>query len=277
MSAVARTVCAVVLPRPGHGGAGPVLAALRAQSRAPDETVVVDQRASGVALSGALGSGSEWLWLLDGDAVPEPRALEHLVAALDAAKALPAPVLLTGKVLAPDGSLDPRSLPVAEVVRSDLVVGAVGRRLLAVRVARRGSLLVHRRAFERPPGAAACAPLDDDLAWTAGLLKHEPGLLVPASVAVRTGPAWGGATPAGSEHTRAGAYASRAELGRWLRLLSGDALAPRERAWFGFRLAELALATARTRLSRLTESRRELRWRRWLRRRRWTRWTRRRR
>ncbi len=190
--------------------------------------VVVDPGATPGALRPALEGGAQWLWLLDAGVVPDPRALEHLLAATAAADGLPAPVLVTSRVLTPDGSLDPSSQPVAEVGRSDLVVAAVGRHLLAVRVARRGSLLVHRRAFQQGPATAGHSRLEDDLAWTAGLLRDELGLMAPASVAVRA---------------RRGQ--SRAELARWWRLLAAGALAPRERPWFAFRLAELALASAR--------------------------------
>ena len=168
--------------------------------------------------------------------VPEPDALESLLAEvepLDTPDGPVHPVLLAGRVVTGAGALDPGSLPVAEVVRGDLVVAAYDRRLVALRLARRGSLLVHRRAFEGALAPTAGTLLEDDLAWTARLLRHELGLLVPASVVVR---ALGGAParpPAAS-----------------LRLLTGDALAPRERPWFAFRMAEDGVAAARARLRR---------------------------
>jgi hypothetical protein len=139
------------------------------------------------------------------------------------------PVLLSSRVVTADGGLDAGALPVAEVVRGDLVVAAYDRRLVALRLARRGSLLLHRSALE---AAAPFAPRED-LAWTARLLRTELGLLVPASVAVRA---------EGAEPARPATAA--------LRLLSGDALAPREKPWFAFRLAEEGVAAARARLRR---------------------------
>ena len=189
-----------------------------------------------VALRAALADGVQWLWLLDGSVAPEPDALARLLEALeplDTPGGPVPPVLLASTVVTAAGRLHPGSVPVPEVARGDLVVAAYDRRLVALRLARRGSLLVHRRAFEDPPTLAAGSPLDDDLAWSARLLRHELGLLVPASRVVRSA---GGGPARGP--------------GPGLRLLTGDALAPRERPWFAFRLAEEGAAAVRGRLVR---------------------------
>lgn len=99
---------------------------------------------------------------------------------------------------------------------------------MALRLARHGSLLVHRRAFAGDPPPWAGAPFWDDLVWSASLLRDELGVLVPQSVVVREA---GGPRPS--------------RVGPALRLLTGDALAPRERPWFAFRLAEEAIAAVR--------------------------------
>jgi hypothetical protein len=224
----AESVCAVVLPAEGHDAPGLTIDALEHQSRAPDEVVVAGGRE---ALRTALEGDSTWFWLLDGSVAPEPSALERLLEVLQHPDSMPAPVLLASKVLAPDGSLDRGSLPVPEVHRRDLVVAAVERRLVALRVARRGSLLVHRRGFETWGLPRARSPGYDDLAWTARLLRHEPGLLVPASVVVRV---------AASEQVEPGG--GRMELSSRLRLIIGGALEPRQKPWFAYRLAEDALA-----------------------------------
>ena len=52
----------------------------------------------------------------------------------------------------------------------DLVVAVFAGRLLPVRLARRGSLLVNRRGFERC-GLPRTVFFGDDLVWTARLLK----------------------------------------------------------------------------------------------------------
>jgi rhamnopyranosyl-N-acetylglucosaminyl-diphospho-decaprenol beta-1,3/1,4-galactofuranosyltransferase len=209
-------VCAVVAPDAAEAGRREVLAGLERQRRPPD------------ALAPA--PDCEWLWLLDGTAVPEPDALAALLEALEAHDALPEPVLLASKVVGPDGSPHPAALPVPAVGR-DLTVAAVRRRLLAIRAARPGSLLVHRGGIERcgpPPGGG------DDLVWSARVLRDGFGALVPGSVAVRATP---GAPP-------------RVSVRGWARLLVGDALTPREKPWFAFRLAEDAWAGARGRAGR---------------------------
>lgn len=179
-------------------------------------------------------NGAEWLWLLDESVRPEEDALDALLEAarepLDTPDGPESPILLASRVVTAGGELDPGSLPVPEVHRGDLVVAAYDRRLVALRLARRGSLLVHRRAFEGVASSSDGAPFDDDLRWTARLLRHELGLLVPASVVVRDA----GCAPA-------------SRVGPALRLLTGDALAPRERPWFAFRLAQAGLAAVRRR------------------------------
>jgi len=218
----------VVFPAGPGTEVGATVAALGRQTRAPDRVEVLD-RADRVPR--AMAGECEWLWLLDGGTLPQPGALEQLLAALE--RADPAPVLLSSKVERPDGSLDERSLPIPEVFRADQALAALERRALAVRIARRGSLLVRRRALA---DFSAASPLRDDIGWTARLLKHEPGLMVPASVVVR---------PPGG---RAG---GRAEVAAWLRLAGGDAIEPRERPWFAFRAADRAWAQLRGRAAGL--------------------------
>ena len=217
----------------GAGGAGwrdRTLAALERQSRPPDGVVCVERPAGSRE---ARAGDFAWLWLLDEGTAPEPDALERLLDALDDLGPLPMPVLLASQVVGPDGSVDRRSLPVPAVAR-ELVVGAVGRRLLAIRAARRGSILVARGGIERCGLPRPDRP-GDDLVWTARLLRRDPGLLVPASL-VRRGSV-----------DRAAALVSPAG---WARLLFGGALRPGEKPWFAFRLAEEALAEIRGGASR---------------------------
>ena len=161
----------------------------------------------------------EWIWLLDAGVVPEADALERLLAAADGADN----ALIASKVLAPDGTLDPSSAPVPEVHNGERVLSALARKQVALRVARRGSLLVRRDALEASGGVAN---FDRDLEWTARLLADYPGVLEPRSIAVRV----------------AGDVPSTRPIDA-LRLLS--ALEPKERLWFAAHLAEQALATRR--------------------------------
>jgi hypothetical protein len=187
------------------GGQG-ALEAIGDQTRAPDEL-----------MTGAdLDLQADWFWLVDRSTAPEPTALERLLEARDLLGSLTPPVLLASKIVTPDGSPDPGSLPIPQILDPDLAVAACERHLLSIRVARRGSLLVHRSGLPRDGS-------DRDLEWTARLLRDAPGFLVPQSVAVRTS-------------------VRRSEAAPLLRLVLSDALAPREKPWFAGRLAETALA-----------------------------------
>lgn len=232
------SVRALVFPAEDGEGVEPTLEALERQTVQPDEVVEI-RHAAGFedAIYGALGGGTEWLWLLDGSVAPQPEALELLLGALGAVDALPAPVLLASKVVTPDGALDPRALPVPHVFDPDLVVAVFDRRLLPVRLARRGSLLVNRRGFERCSlPRTGSVFFGDDLVWAARLLKPEPGLLVPTSVAVRR-----------PMSDRAAERWRRASVAAGLRLLLSDGLNPGEKPWFAGRLAEELLAVLRPR------------------------------
>ena len=102
------TVAAVIPTRSRLAGLQAAVAALRSQTRLPDEIVVVDnESADGTAawlatqpdltaralhdstgapggfqagIDAALDAGHEWIWLIDDDCVPEPAALAELLA-----------------------------------------------------------------------------------------------------------------------------------------------------------------------------------------------------
>jgi hypothetical protein len=158
-----------------------------------------------------------WVWLVDPAVAPEDDALDRLLAARDDLGHLPEPVMLASRVLTASGAYDPAFAPVFNVRNPDLAVAAVERRLVSLRVLRPGSLLVRRHAG---------LPTGDGLEWSARLLRHEPGYLVPASVAMSRGAAlpW---------------FRGRVDL------LLGDALDTYEKPWFAFRLIEGAAAAAR--------------------------------
>lgn len=195
------SVCAVVT--------GP---APEGQTHEPDHRVAADQ-----GTAAALATRATWFWLLDGSATPGPRALELLLEPLGRLGPLPEPVLLASRLR---GGGESEWLPVPRLADPELTVAAFERRLLPVRIARGGSLLVRRRAVE-----AFGLPVDT-LHWTARLLKHESGLLVPASVAIRSVPA-------------------PADLGARLRLLGSGALRRREKALFALRLSGGVVAVGR--------------------------------
>lgn len=202
------------------------------------EAVIPTQGAPAPALAAALpealATGAEWIWVLDGHAVPEPGALEALLAVADPPGSLPAPALLASRVSRPDGSLHPDALPWPEIFEKEITTAAVGHRLVSLRAARPGSLLVRADAVRRHGlPRADFVSHGEILEWTARLLRDERGYLVPTSVALR----------ADRDSPN-----PRRELRNRARMLRGDTWGREEKLWFGFLLAQDAVkaATGRT-------------------------------
>lgn len=161
---------------------------------------------------------------MDAHATPARDALAELLAPLTDAAPLADPVLISSKVVTRDGRLDDVAPPWPRLLAREQAIAGAERRLAALRAARYGSLLVHRRAVERhgvprPDFAGA----GDDLEWTARVLRDEPGFLAPRSVAVRTG----GGRPDAAAFVR-----------NRVRILRGDGWRGQEKAWFAFLFAQ---------------------------------------
>lgn len=217
-------VIAVILPAAG-AEANPTVEAVARQSRPADRIVVA-------GAGDPLPTDSEpdsWVWLLESGVAPEPGALETLLDAAAAMNASPAPVLLASKVVTPSGALDPASEPVAEVHTPRRLLAALEHRVVSLRVARGGSLLVRGRALRDAGVTDAAAAAERDLEWTAQLLGRELGVLVPGSVVVRPQPA--------VQRAR--------QIASTIRLLAR--LEGRERLWFAVHLGERAQAARRAR------------------------------
>jgi GT2 family glycosyltransferase len=209
----AETVCAVVVTYDRRDLLIACLGALRAQTRAVDRIVVVDNASSDgtpellraehpdvdlVALDANRGSsggfeagmrhahaiGFDWLWLMDDDTIATPTALEELLAAparLDGAA--PAPALLTSKVVWSDGTLHPMTAPGPDRTRWDGVAAAAAQRLLALRSTTFVSLLVSRAAVDAHGFPDPRFFIwSDDIEYTGRILRRDAGYLVTASV-----------------------------------------------------------------------------------------------
>ena len=136
----------------------------------------------------AHADGADWLWLVEGDAVPDPEALEALAAVAADHGDLPAPALVAGRVLAADGRIDPGSAPWIPLLDRITVIDAARRKLVSLRMARWGSLLVRREALARHGLPSAQLTAADDLEWTARLLLDERGYLAPRAISRRPAP-----------------------------------------------------------------------------------------
>jgi hypothetical protein len=204
-----------------------VVSAVEAQSRAPG---LVIAEPVGLAAAVAVGTmtDAEWLWLLDGTAVPASGALEAL---LDAAAGVSA-ALLSGRVLDPDGNLDRSSPPRHVIYATDVSVAAAERHLVQLRAAGSGSVLIRREMAGIPTPRPPARPPWDMFEFSARILRNpsHTGYLVPGSLATRSQAL--GADPISE-----------------LRALAGGAWTPREKLREGFlltrRLAQSAVSSRR--------------------------------
>ena len=205
------TVCAVVVTYNRVELLRECLEAVTGQTRAPDAVLVVDnastdgtremvreafpaaellalpenQGSSGgfhEGMKAAAARGVDWLWVMDDDTIPHPDALEQL---LSARGDFPDAAMFASKVLWTNGELHPMNWPGLDPRDMDDFVGAIERRALRIRANTFPSLLVRREAVERygPPRKGFWI-WSDDIDFTQRILRHEPGYMIPRSVAV---------------------------------------------------------------------------------------------
>jgi GT2 family glycosyltransferase len=190
------------------------LAAVTAQTRAPDAVIVVDNAstdgtaaavrvryptvrlaeltcniggaggfAAGLAL--ALADAADLVWLMDDDTVPEPGALAALLAARAGYAPRP-PALVASRVLWTDGRAHPMNTPRAKPFATGAERRAAGAvQCLPVRSASFVSILVDGAVCrERGLPQAGYFLWNDDFEFTTRLLRGQAGLLCPASLVV---------------------------------------------------------------------------------------------
>jgi GT2 family glycosyltransferase len=192
------------------------LEAVVGQTRAPDVVLVLDNASSdgtaemveerfpGVGLirrdtntGGAAGYHDvlrraveddrhfDWVWSLDDDTIPRPDALERLLDVGEDPGTQPPPMLLASKVVWTDGAMHPMNHPIPRVRELERFVEGASRGLVEVRAATWISLLIRREAIERYGLPHLHYFIwSDDIEWTARVLRHERGYLVPGSVAL---------------------------------------------------------------------------------------------
>jgi GT2 family glycosyltransferase len=120
---------------------------------------------------------------MDDDTIPRPDALERLLAAREGLPEPPA--LLASRVEWTDGRLHPMNLPRVDDRDRERLLDAALRSLVPIRWSTFPSLLIRRDVVERfGPPRKAFFIWSDDLDFTARVLRHEPGYVVPDSVAV---------------------------------------------------------------------------------------------
>jgi hypothetical protein len=191
--------------------------------------------------------GADWLWLLDGSVRPRADTLAELLDAAGGHGDLPEPSLLASLAVTEGGAPAEDHAPWFRRGETDLALRAVTRRLLPVRAAQGGSLLVRTAAARAvgPPPAHVARPVAA-LEWTSRVLRGRVGYLVTASLV-------DAATPGIDAPARAQALAA---------MLAGHGVDPRERLWLAAEGADalrrrpsLAPALARAALSARRASR----------------------
>jgi GT2 family glycosyltransferase len=206
------TTCAVVVTYNRRALLEECLQAVSAQTAPPDEIIVVDNASTdGTAamvrerfphvrletltanVGGAGGfhrglelghaRGHDWIWLMDDDTIPAPRALEAL---LDGVRRAPErPAMVASQVRWTDGSLHPMNEPHARWRETGRLVEAAAHGLVLIRSNTFVSLLVARETVDRCGlPQAEYFVWGDDAEYTWRALRHAPGYLVPESVVV---------------------------------------------------------------------------------------------
>ncbi|MHB1043224.1 MAG: glycosyltransferase family 2 protein [Eubacteriales bacterium] len=129
--------------------------------------------------------GYEWLWLMDDDTIATSTALSFLLDALRKFENEQSPVILASKVIWKDGSIHPMNMPTIKVSDSELLLNAAEKKVVSIRSTSFVSLLLHRHCIEYYGLPIADYFIwNDDVEFTARILKNGFGVLVPSSVVV---------------------------------------------------------------------------------------------
>jgi rhamnopyranosyl-N-acetylglucosaminyl-diphospho-decaprenol beta-1,3/1,4-galactofuranosyltransferase len=197
------------------------LAAVHAQSQAPDAVIVVDNAstdetaaavrrhypaatlarlarntggaggfACGMAL--ALADGADLVWLMDDDTVPERHALRALLEARGRHPGRP-PAVVASRVIWTDGRAHPMNTPRAKPFAGQAErAAAAATGCVPIRSASFVSILIDAGlSRERGLPQADYFLWNDDFEYTTRLLRGQAGLLCPASVVVHKTAAFG--------------------------------------------------------------------------------------
>lgn len=147
------------------------------------ETNVGSSGGYAMGIERAHAAGVEWIWTLDDDSIAEPDALQAL---LDAAAKFPTrPSILASKVVWTDGTLHPMNIQKPKLYNAEEQFMAAERATMSIRFSSFVSMLIHRSAVDRHGLPIAGYFLwNDDVEYSARILRRELGVLVPASVVV---------------------------------------------------------------------------------------------
>jgi rhamnopyranosyl-N-acetylglucosaminyl-diphospho-decaprenol beta-1,3/1,4-galactofuranosyltransferase len=132
----------------------------------------------------AYDDGADWLWIMDDDTIASPTALSSLLAAQAAFPPALRPWLLASRVVWEDGRLHPMNLvAVKQRYHREYLWSAAHRGCLSIRSATFVSLLIDRRCVRHYGLPLADYFIwNDDVEYTARILRHQPGIAVPTSL-----------------------------------------------------------------------------------------------
>lgn len=160
-------------------------------------TVCVDRTETNIGSAGgycrgiarAMADGIDWIWTLDDDSIAADDALAKLFDAFDRFPASDKPVILASKVLWTDGTLHPMNIQKPKLYNPQQQFLAAECGTMSIRFTSFVSMLIRRDAIEQHGLPIAEYFLwNDDVEWSARLLRQSLGVLVPASVVIHETP-----------------------------------------------------------------------------------------
>jgi GT2 family glycosyltransferase len=127
----------------------------------------------------------DWIWTLDDDSLPHPDALAALLKCREQFDSHMRPDLLASKVVWTDGSLHPMNIPKPKLYDADRQFTAAAHAAMSIRFTSFVSMLVHRRVVEKYGlPLASYFMWNDDVEYSGRILRHEFGVMAPASVVI---------------------------------------------------------------------------------------------
>jgi GT2 family glycosyltransferase len=125
----------------------------------------------------------EWIWTLDDDTIAQPDALQALFDARNRFELDHRPNLLASKVLWKDGSLHPMNLQKPKLYDAEAQMRAAEAGCMSIRFTSFVSMLMHRTCVFRYGLPIADYFLwNDDVEYSASILRSQLGVVVPSSV-----------------------------------------------------------------------------------------------